>query len=311
MVKNKIQLWQLRQRQALPIELKVKLSLLKIKQFYEYNDKKVYVSFSGGKDSTVLLHLVRKLYPDVPAVYVDMGLDYPEVKQFAYAMKNVVVLRPKITFKQVLEKYGYPVISKRVSRQIMDMQNPTERNKATRELYFMKRAKNDPSKKNMFQLCDKWKFLIDAPFKISDKCCDVMKKIPIREYEKQTGNRPFVGIMADESNQREASYLKTGCNNFKKNCSSPLGFWKEDDIWNYIRANNVRYCSIYDTGLRRTGCMFCMFGVHLETAPNRFERMKRSHPQLYKYCMDQLGIRDVLKFLNIEIGTQKSLNDDF
>ena len=88
----------LKQRQSLPLHLKVELSKNRIKQFYEHFDGQVYVSFSGGKDSTVLLHLVRSLYSEVPAVFVDTGLEYPEVRKFVKQTANTITIRPKITF---------------------------------------------------------------------------------------------------------------------------------------------------------------------------------------------------------------------
>ena len=151
----KVELWQLKQRQGLPLELKIKMSLQRIKDFYEGNDGKVYVSFSGGKDSTVLLHLVRSVYPDVEAVFVDTGLEYPEIKNFVNQTDNVRIIRPKISFKQVIEKYGYPVISKKIARQIHDLQNPTKKNQATRTLYF-KGIKRDGTETNSFKLSKKW-----------------------------------------------------------------------------------------------------------------------------------------------------------
>jgi len=116
-----------------------------------------------------------------------------------------------------------------------------------------------------------------------------MKKEPINRYVKQSKKKAFIGTMASDSNQREAGYLRTGCNNFKKGISNPIAFWTEQDIWDYIKEFNLPYCSIYDTGVRRTGCMFCMFGIHLEAKPNRFELMKRTHTQLYNYCIKKLA----------------------
>lgn len=72
-------------------------------------------SFSGGKDSTVLLHIARELYPNIKAVFCDTGLEYPEIRQFVKTFDNVDWLRPKMGFKQVCEKYGFPLISKEVS----------------------------------------------------------------------------------------------------------------------------------------------------------------------------------------------------
>lgn len=100
----------------MPLEIKIRMTQLRIRGWIqEYGEDGVYVSFSGGKDSTVLLDMVRKLYPDVKAVFVDTGLEYPEIREFVKSFDNVDWLRPKMNFKQVIEKYGYPFISKEVS----------------------------------------------------------------------------------------------------------------------------------------------------------------------------------------------------
>ena len=106
----------LRQLQALPLNLKISLTKQRIRQWVqEFGVDGVYVSFSGGKDSTVLLHLVRSLYPNVVAVFFDTGLEFPEIRDFVKTFDNVVWLKPKMTFRKVIEKYGYPFISKEVS----------------------------------------------------------------------------------------------------------------------------------------------------------------------------------------------------
>ena len=105
----------LRQKQALPLNLKIALTKDRIRQWvHEFGEDGVYVSFSGGKDSTVLLHIVRSMYPDVKAVFCDTGLEYPAVRAFVKGIDNVDVLKPKMTFKEVIKKYGYPIISKEV-----------------------------------------------------------------------------------------------------------------------------------------------------------------------------------------------------
>jgi len=297
----KVQLWQLKQRQGLPLDIKIKFSLTRIRDFYEANNGKVYVSFSGGKDSTVLLHLVRSIYPNVEAVFVDTGLEYPEIKDFVKTIPNVKTIRPKLSFKQVLDKYGYPVISKNVSRYVNDLQNPSKDNKRTRDTRLGLNKKTT----NVGILSKKWKFLVNAPFKCSDRCCDVMKKSPFRIYSTKSKNKGYVGTMATDSRQRENAYLKTGCNNFKKGLSMPMSFWKEEDVWNYIKKYKLSYSKIYDTGVKRTGCMFCMFGVHLEKKPNRFMLMKKTHPQIYNYCIKKLGIGKVLDFINVDYGKEE------
>lgn len=106
-------LWQL---QGLPLNLKIRMTKDRIRQWIQtYGEDGVYVSFSGGKDSTVLLHLVREEYPNVKAVFVDTGLEYPEIRQFVKTFDNVDWIKPKMNFKAVIQKYGYPFISKEVS----------------------------------------------------------------------------------------------------------------------------------------------------------------------------------------------------
>ena len=104
------------QMQSLPLSAKIRMTELRIRAWVdEYGIDGVYVSFSGGKDSTVLLDIARRLYPDIKAVFIDTGLEYPEIRQFVKQFDNVDWLKPRITFRQVIERYGYPFISKEVS----------------------------------------------------------------------------------------------------------------------------------------------------------------------------------------------------
>lgn len=115
MAKHTIQ--ELMQWQALPLEVKVGMTKERIRNWVnEYGTDGVYVSFSGGKDSTVLLHIAREMYGDeIKGVFVNTGLEYPEIVQFVKTFPNIDILKPKMNFKQVIEKYGYPFISKEVS----------------------------------------------------------------------------------------------------------------------------------------------------------------------------------------------------
>ena len=102
--------------QSMPLDVKIGLTKTRIREWVnEYGSDGVYISFSGGKDSTVLLDIVRKMYPEIPAVFVDVPTQYPELKTFAESFDNVVTLKPKISFAEVCEKYGFPLISKEVS----------------------------------------------------------------------------------------------------------------------------------------------------------------------------------------------------
>ena len=146
--------------QALPLERKVGFTAARIAEWYNHFNGKVYVSFSGGKDSTVLLHLVRSLFPDVKAMYVNTGLEYPEIVQFVKTFDNVDIIRPKISFKQVIEKYGYPVIGKEVSQNLSSAKNSPNGKVAK---YFLDNKEN-PKFGTPYDL-SKYSYLLDAPFK--------------------------------------------------------------------------------------------------------------------------------------------------
>ena len=153
--------------QSLPLDIKIAKTKLRIREWIEYfGENNVYISFSGGKDSTVLLDLIRQDYPNVMAVFVDTGLEYPEIKDFVKTKDNVLILRPQMSFKQVIEKYGYPVVSKEQSRYIYEIRN--SKNKELRQ----RRLIGD--EKGRFKLSKKWSYLLDAPFKISHYCCNIM-----------------------------------------------------------------------------------------------------------------------------------------
>ena len=114
---NRHDIGELQIYQSYSLERKIQLTRQRIEAWYEWWDGNVYVSFSGGKDSTVLLDLVRNVcgYKEVPAVFVDTGLEYPEIREFVKKFDNVIWLKPKKNFKQVIKEYGYPFISKEVS----------------------------------------------------------------------------------------------------------------------------------------------------------------------------------------------------
>lgn len=298
---SKIELWQLRQRQGLPLQIKERYTERRIVDWYDFYSGNVYVSFSGGKDSTILLHQVRKYRPDVPAVFCNTGLEHPEIRNFVKTIDNVVWMKPKMPFPKVIEKYGYPAISKKVARFIRDLQNPTNRNEATRNLRltgYNQKGIYCPSQK-----CPKkWLKFVDSDIRLSEQCCDVMKKEPFHRYQKETGRMPITGVMACESSMREKQYLNQGCNAFESKTnpiSMPIAFWNTKDVFEYKEKYGLELSKAYETE-DSTGCMFCMFGVHLDKEPNRFQRMKIHNPKYYDYCINKLGCGKVLDFMGVK-----------
>lgn len=319
---NKHTPYDLKQMQNLPLQAKIIMTQRRIRQWYEYYDGNVYVSFSGGKDSTVLKHLVENtpgVY-DVPNVFVNTGLEYPEVRMFATSQPNVIVLQPKMRFDEVIAKYGYPVPSKEQAAFIEEYR--------TTKSEKLKNIRLNGNKWGRGKISKKWLSLVDAPFKVSDKCCDVMKKNPVKQYEKETKRVPIIGTMVCESSQRESNWKMYGCNAFtkKRPTSQPLSFWTEQDVLEYIVKFNLPYAKVYGdikqdefgkyytTGCDRTGCMFCMFGCHLEKEQNRFQRLKETNLNQYRYCIgggemvdgkwqpskDGLGLGKVLDYIGVK-----------
>lgn len=275
-------------------------------EWYEHHNGEVYVSFSGGKDSTVLLHIVRSIYPEVEAVFSNTGLEYPETVKFVKTFDNVTIIKPERSFKRVINECGYPVVSKSVSNCVRLARNNIKEGKDTLRVRQIRGLETGSAFNK-----GKWEFLLDAPFLISEQCCDELKKKPMKKYQKETGKVPFIATMANEGQLRQQRYLQTGCNAYNLGKSQPLGFWTEQDILQYIKQYNLEICSVYGdvieengkltlTGERRTGCIFCTFGCHLEKSPNRFQRLKNTHPKQYNYCMNNLGLDEVLNYIGVD-----------
>lgn len=312
---------ELRLLQALPIELKVMKTQQRIREWVEhFGTDGVYVSFSGGKDSTVLLHLVRKIYHDIEAVFVDTGLEYPEIRDFVKSHDNVKWLKPAMNFKEVIKKYGYPVISKEVAERVYNAHKSIDSGYVKYTKHYYEIVDKIPMRTQQILGVEsehftkrydfsKYRYLLNVDFKISHLCCSEMKKKPLHKLDK----KPMVATMTEESALRRTAWLKTGCNSFdgKKQMCKPMSFWTEQDVLLYIKQNDIKIASVYGeivevgddgnqlfldgcgsrlkcTGCQRTGCVFCLFSAHNDTqkgGESRFVRLKRTHPKLYDYCM--------------------------
>ncbi|MBR3333436.1 MAG: phosphoadenosine phosphosulfate reductase family protein [Clostridia bacterium] len=329
--------WVLQQYQALPLRAKITMTQARIREWYNHWQGGVFVSFSGGKDSTALAHLVHEICPDVPLVFSNTGLEYPEIQEFARRM-GAEFVRPKMQFSEVISTYGYPIISKENAQAIYYARrikngaghfSTTDRKRV--EFEGLRPESNESyrrglllggngnfdayatgKEKKSFYNKEKWLPLCrDTQFKISHYCCAVMKKAPLEAYQRKHKAYPIIGTLTEESRLREQAWIKNGCNAFegRHRTSQPMSFWTEQDVLKYLYWEGFELASVYGeivgidsdgkeyfpmpgvdcklkcTGCQRTGCVFCGFGCHLEKGETRFQRLAKTHPRQYEYCM--------------------------
>lgn len=240
---------------------------------------KVYISFSGGVDSLVLLYLARNyISPKTKAAFCNTGMEWPEMVEFVKTFDNVDIITPKMHAKKIYAEKGFPLVSKQNSYYIREARRPNK-DTATYKL----RMGDD----RFFSIPKKWKFLVTKPYSTSEQCCEYLKKKPMKEYEKETGRKPILGIMAAESLLRTQNYVRYGgCNSFatKREHSWPMSIWTSEDVWQFIRENNIEYCKIYDELKdKRTGCICCGYGVTLD--PHKLDLLYSKYPKLYRHIL--------------------------
>ena len=296
---------ELKELQKLPLNDKIALSKIRIQEFHDaIGGGEVAVSFSGGKDSTALLNIVRELYPETLAVFCDTGLEFPEIRSHVKTYKNVKFIYPKMNFKEVVEKHGWVYPSKIIARTIRYAKaNKGNPDHFANMALFEGKFKTTGEVSKMFtERYMKWNWLVDVDIKISEKCCDIMKKEPFYRFQKETGYGFYVGTMASESEIRKTQWINHGCNMIDKKISKPISFWTEQDVLKYLAVNNIKIASVYGriieengkyktTGESRTGCCYCPVSLHLEN-PNRIQRLKQTHPDIWKICIEQLHMDD-------------------
>lgn len=293
----------------LPLEDKIEFSKSVIREWHKHWNGNVFVAFSGGKDSTVLLHLVRSVFPDVKAVFSNTGLEYPEIMKFAKSHDNVEIVQPRKKFIKVLEEDGFPVTNKQQARKIVRLQKATQNNFASRRLSLTGYSTSKGTYNRKSKVSDKWLPLAFSDVKITDACCDYLKKDPLKKWKKEnSGIMAFTGLMLGEGSSRDLNLLSRPCNMFDSGdpTSVPLKFWNDKDVYEYAKKFNVEICSVYkDFNLKRTGCTFCGYGAEMEDQNNnRFTKLKDSHPKQYNIFINKYGMSKALDYAGINYGQE-------
>lgn len=269
----------------LSLEDKITLAENIIIEEYMKNNGNIFLSFSGGKDSTILRHIALRLFPELRSVFSNTTNELNEVVRYVKTFSNIITVFPKMTFKKVMQTKGFPLISKEVSQKADELKYTN--GKKTRMLRFYGNKKGDSKQSN------KWYYLSEQKFDITNKCCDILKKDPLNKWAKENGNpKPLIALMSDESRLRQqlALYGKEGTKIYPFLRTG----WTEKDIWAYAEKFNIRFAECYyDRWIDgilvpkrdRTGCEFCMFGIDQEKE-DRFERSRILSPKKYENTMN-------------------------
>lgn len=317
-------------KQKQDYEFKVNYARIRAWEFYNEcakRDLDVHVSV-GGLDSITLFLFLKSIGINAPGISVS----YLEDKSIMKVHKQLGIIGLKAATKadgtpwtksEILQEFGFPVLSKELANKIETLQHPTEKNKASRHAIITGEtgAYGGYQKNSRMKMSQKWleKFggyenetenvNYGTPnFKVSSKCCHYLKEKPCDDWAKEHNSAPYLGLMASEGGRRAKTLMINGCNYFGKSTirSAPFAIFNRQDILQLALDLNVPVPEIYGTIERkddgtlyttkaqRTGCSMCGFGVHLEKRPHRFDLLKEQNPKewdywMYKCCTDENG----------------------
>lgn len=230
--------------------------------------------WSGGKDSTVVLHLVRQYRPQIPVIFVDVGVEFQETAAFVDSLSstwdvNLTIARPKEgeTFWDVGTKYGWPIFGKSIASNV---------ERAVRS------GNIRPQMSSLEAL------LAEHDAHISARCSRFIRVKPSKRVEKDLGaDLKFLGMRASESRGRARLWADYGDHYYVKRYyrrgegiwkASPISIWTEGDIWKYHEMHDIPHCRLYDNGYPRNGCWTCAMGFR----HGHLKRLRQGHPALFR-----------------------------
>lgn len=253
------------------------------KTIEKYGEENFYISFSGGKDSTVLHHLIDEAIPDnkIPRVFMNTGIEYNDIRRFVEELTEndfrFVIFNSGVNIKEMLNEKGYPFKSKEHSCKLSMFQKKGTETKSVSK-YINEKSFGCPD-------VLKYQFTDAFNLKVSDRCCYELKKHPIQRYEKESGrNISILGLRMGEGGQR-ANH--EGCvvfnNNHELKKFKPLNPCSNEFIEWYIQRNNIKLCKLYyqPYNFKRTGCKGCPYAIDLQ---DQLEIMDKYFPNERKQC---------------------------
>ena len=248
----------------------------------KYEEENFYVSFSGGKDSTVLHHLIDEAIPNnnIPRVFINTGIEYRFIQEFVKDMaktdNRICEVNSGVNIPTMLREKGYPFKSKGHSHKVALFQHGSN---APTVIEYARGGEFNCPKILQYQ------FKKNYDLKISDRCCYELKKNVIKRYEKENNRHvAILGLRLGEGGQR-ANHQ--GCVVFDKGGLltrfKPLNPLNDDWIEWYVKEKNIKLCKLYypPYNFNRTGCKGCPYSIHLQ---EHLEVMARLLPNERKQC---------------------------
>ena len=316
-------------------EFKVKYAEIRALEFVQECDRRglnYHVSV-GGLDSITLYLFLRSINIQAPGISVSFLED--KSIQEVHKQLGIEQLQPSVksvddsgrvnrwTKHEIIQEFGFPVLSKEIAAKIETLANPTDKNKTVRHAIVTGEtgAYGGYQKNSRMKMSQKWldKFggyandeegtAYQVPnFKVSSKCCYYLKEKPCDEWAKEHNSVPFLGLMASEGGRRAKSLRINGCNYFGESTirSAPFAIFSRPDLLQlaidlnapvpevYGTIERKEDGTLYTTKAQRTGCSMCGFGIHLEKRPHRFDLLKERNPKewnywMYECCTDDNG----------------------
>ena len=249
----------------------------------KYGEENFYISFSGGKDSTVLHYLIDEALPNnkIPRVFINTGIEYNYIREFVYSMKEkderFLVINSGVNIKRMLDEKGYPFKSKEHSCKLAMFQNKGNVTKSVNR-YINGDCFSCPK-------ILKYQFTDSFNLKVSDKCCYELKKNPIKRYEKESGRSvAILGLRMGEGGQRanhEGCVVFDNTHTLKK--FKPLNPCSNEFIEWYIKERNIKLCKLYypPFNFKRTGCKGCPYNINIQS---QLDIMEKYLPDEKRQC---------------------------
>lgn len=231
----------------------------------KYGEENFYLSFSGGKDSTVVHHLLDMAVPEnkIPRVFINTGIEYNDIVQFvkelAESDERFVIIKPSQNIKEMLERVGYPFKSKEHSVMVHEWQLGHRETKKMKTYLSETGSRYECPKMLKYQFTDEFKM------KISPECCNELKKKPVKKWQKEN-KKPIniTGMQREEGGERthiDCIMVKNGKMVKFHPLAKVSGEWED---W-LIKEHKIKLCKLYEEpyNFYRTGCKGCPFSLSL------------------------------------------------